>query len=298
MFLKKKRFNTLSDIKKHIILTPLVFVLIIATFSVVVVSLVLDYKKSNQIELLIQKDKYQKRNILRSYISDVKYNSSASFDDIEEKLNRSVFEISGHIQALQSNNHKVEFKDIKKALIDLENKRDIDFVVFNSNSFEVLRGANIVSYLQSLTNSKMKTDYFRVHMLRNIIYMGDENLIYWLDNQKRDIRLSYFQKIESKNWVIGAFSKIDDMKALTRKTIENSIVSKSKAYENSYFWFYDYENAYVYNYYNKGHKISKENLIKEDRVNFSRFLKKESLEQNDDIYNFAKYQFLVAVKKF
>ena len=45
MFFKKKRFNTLSDIKKHIILTPLVFVLIIATLSIVVVTLVLDYKK-------------------------------------------------------------------------------------------------------------------------------------------------------------------------------------------------------------------------------------------------------------
>ncbi|AXX88334.1 PAS sensor-containing two-component system histidine kinase [Malaciobacter marinus] len=298
MFLKKKRFNTLSDIKKHIILTPLAFVLIIATLSIVVVTLVLDYKKSNQIELLIQKDKYKKRNILKSYISDVKYNSSASFDDIEDKLNRSVFEINGHIKALQSNNHEVKFDDIKNALNSLEIQREIDFVVFNSNSFEILKGADLISYLQTLTNSKMKTDYFKKQMLRNIIYMGDENLIYWLDNQKRDIRLSYFQKIESKNWIIGAFSKIDDMQALTRKTIENSIVSKSKAYENTYLWFYDYENGYTYNYYNKAHKIDEENLLEEDRVNFTKYIKKDFEQLEDEIYNFRKYQFLVTVKSF
>ncbi|RYA24587.1 PAS domain-containing sensor histidine kinase [Malaciobacter marinus] len=298
MFLKKKRFNTLSDIKKHIILTPLAFVLIIATLSIVVVTLVLDYKKSNQIELLIQKDKYKKRNILKSYISDVKYNSSASFDDIEDKLNRSVFEINGHIKALQSNNHEVKFDDIKNALNSLEIQREIDFVVFNSNSFEILKGADLISYLQTLTNSKMKTDYFKKQMLRNIIYMGDENLIYWLDNQKRDIRLSYFQKIESKNWIIGAFSKIDDMQALTRKTIENSIVSKSKAYENTYLWFYDYENGYAYNYYNKAHKIDEENLLEEDRVNFTKYIKKDFEQLEDEIYNFRKYQFLVTVKSF
>ncbi|SKB68682.1 PAS domain-containing protein [Malaciobacter marinus] len=298
MFFKKKRFNTLSDIKKHIILTPLVFVLIIATLSIVVVTLVLDYKKSNQIELLIQKDKYNKKNILKSYISDVKYNSSASFDDIEDRLNRSVFEINGHIKALESNNHEVKFDDIKNALNSLERQRDIDFVVFNSNSFEILKGAKLISYLQTLTNSKMKTDYFKKQMLRNIIYMGDENLIYWLDNQKRDIRLSYFQKIESKNWIIGAFSKIDDMQALTRKTIENSIVSKSKAYENAYLWFYDYENGYVYNYYNKAHKIDEKNLLEEDRVNFSKYIKKDFEKLEDETYNFRKYQFLVAVKSF
>ncbi len=298
MFFSKKRFNTLSDIKKHIILTPLIFVVILATFSLVVVSLVLEYKQNNQIELLIQKDKFYKKSILKSYVNDIKYNSSASFDEIEDRLNRSVFEISGHIQALNTNNHKVEYKDIQKVLENLENKRDIDFVIFDTKTFEILRGEEVISYLQTLTNSQMKTDYFRIHMLRNLIYMGDENLIYWLDNQRKNIRLSYFQKIESKNWIIAAFSKIDDMQALTRQTIKNSIVSKSKAYENSYFWFYDYANGFVYNYYNKAHKISENNLLKEDRINFVKYKNPEFLKNQDNSYNFTKYQFLVSVKSF
>lgn len=65
MFFSKKRFNTLSDIKKHIISTPLIFVVILATFSLVVVSLVLEYKQNNQIELLIQKDKFYKKKYIK-----------------------------------------------------------------------------------------------------------------------------------------------------------------------------------------------------------------------------------------
>ncbi len=297
MIFLKKKFNTLSDIKKHIILTPLIFVIILAILSLVVVFLVLEYKQNNQIELLIQKDKFYKNSILKSYVSDIKYNSSASFDEIEDRLNRSVFEISGHIQALNANNYKIEYKDIKRVLEELENKREITFVIFDSKTFQILRGKEVISYLQTLTNSQMKTDYFRIHMLRNIMYMGDKNLIYWLDKQRKNIRLSYFQKIESNNWIIGAFSKIDDMQALTKQTIQSSIVSKSKAYENSYFWFYDYSNGFVYNYYNKGHKISEE-ILQKDKINFIKYKNPEFLKKQEHIYNFTKYQFLVSVRSF
>ncbi|AXX93528.1 hypothetical protein CPU12_12800 [Malaciobacter molluscorum LMG 25693] len=296
MLFSKKKFNNLSDIKKHIIITPLLFVLIVAILSIVIVYLVLDYKKSNQIELLIQKDKYRTKTILKSYINDIKYNSSANFDSIEDNLNRSIFEIIGHMNALDTNNHKVQYDDIKNVLSKLEKSRNIEFVVFNYKTFEILKGNIVIQYLQELTNSKMKNDYFKTYMLRNIIYMGDENLIYWLDNQRKKIRLSYSKKVTFKNWVIVAFSKVDDMEALTRKAILNSITSKSKAYEDSYFWFYDYANKYVYNYYNQGNKIDEKNLLKQDRINF---LKYKNLKfEDDNIYNFNKYQFLISVRSF
>ncbi|RXJ85581.1 PAS domain-containing protein [Arcobacter sp. CECT 8985] len=296
MLFSRKRFNTLSDIKKHIILTPLLFVIITAILSSVIVSLVLDYKKSNQIQLLMQKDKYRTKNILKSYINDIKYNASASFDSIENILNRSVFEINGHIKALNSNNHQVKYKDISNVLTKFEKSKNIEFVIFNYKTFKILRGKKVITHLQELTNSQMKNDYFRVHMLRNIIYMGDENLIYWIDNQRRKIRLSYSKKIPSKKWIIVAFSKIDDMEVLTRKAIFNSILAKSKAYEDSYFWFYDYQNKSVFNYYGKGHKIAEKNLLKNDRVVFSKYINIKN--KKDDVYNFRKYQFLVSVKSY
>lgn len=297
IFFSRKRFNSLSDIKKHIIFSPIIFIFILSILSSIVVSLVLEYKQNNEIELLIQKDKFNKKNILRSYVNDIKYNSNASFDEIEKLLTRTVIEVAGHIDALTTYNYEVNFRDIEKLIYELERKRGISIVVFDTKKLNMLYGKETITYLQTLTNSKMKTDAFRLHMLRNIILLGNDSLIYWLDNKKRDIRLSYFEEVNSKGWFIGAFSKIDDMKVLTRKTIENSIVQKSKAYEHAFFWFYDYKNGYVYNYFNKAKRIKATSLQSQDRINFTKFLE-GNFKKEDNIYNFTKYQFLVSINSF
>ena len=36
-------------------------------------------------------------------------------------------------------------------------------------------------YLKTITNSKLELSNFRYHMLKNILYIGDDNLIYWID---------------------------------------------------------------------------------------------------------------------
>ncbi len=63
-------------------------------------------------------------------------------------------------------------------------------------------------------------------MLKNILYIGNDNLIYWMDKDRRKIRLSYFKNIEDKDWFLGAFSRIDDMKDSIRNVILTSIVQK------------------------------------------------------------------------
>ena len=75
-------------------------------------------------------------------------------------------------------------------------------------------------------------------MLKSIYDLGNENLQYWIEKDKRNIRLSYFEEIEGFNWYFGAFSKVDDIKNLLRKSILSSLVKKSKA-EHGHFWFYD-----------------------------------------------------------
>lgn len=52
--------------------------------------------------------------------------------------------------------------------------------------------------------------------------------MYSIDNEKRNIQLSYIKYIDFLNIYIGAYSKIDDMKLLTKKAIFDSIVAKVK----------------------------------------------------------------------
>ena len=122
-------------------------------------------------------------------------------------------------------------------------------------------------------------------MLRNIEYIGDNNLMYSIDNQKRSIQLSYIKYIDFLNIYIGAYSKIDDMKVLTKKAILDSIIAKSKTLNNSHFYFYDVHENSVFNYKMSG-KI--QNIEEIDD-----FKEKSS---NDFSYTFPKYQYKIFIR--
>ena len=84
-------------------------------------------------------------------------------------------------------------------------------------------------------------------MLRNIEYIGDNNLMYSIDNEKK-YSISFIKYIDFINIYIGVYSKIDDMKLLTKKAIFDSIVTKSKTLNNSHFYFYDINEEKIFNY--------------------------------------------------
>lgn len=298
MFIKKRKFYTLSDIRKQLVFTPLVFVFISSAIAIIVITFVLEFNKNNEIKLFSQKETFNQEVILNQYINDIQSNASASFDKEEFALNKSVLELGGYVKYTSES---IDLKSLKSKIKKIEDKTNLEFVIFDKTSFDIFYGENIINYLQVITDSNIEQNNFQHHMLKNIIYIGDDNVIYWIDNQKNKIRLSYFKNIENKNWFLGAFSKIDDMKDSIRSALLNSIVQKSKYYNESYFWFYDYDVGYVYNYYNKGQKLDAKYILEKDRLNSSneilkKYNKKDDFKKFSDIYNFKKYNFLVSVK--
>ena len=109
--------------------------------------------------------------------------------------------------------------------------------------------------------------------------------MYTIDNQKRNIQLSYIKKIDSLDLYIGAYSKIDDMKVLTKKAIEDSIKAKSKTLNDSYFYFYDTVEKKVLNFNMSGKY--------EDEKSIPDFFERS---KNDLSYTFAKYNYKVYIK--
>ncbi|WP_321469686.1 PAS domain-containing protein [Halarcobacter sp.] len=295
---KKRKFYNLSDIKKHLIFTPLIFVFISAIVSIIVTTFVLEFKKNNEISLVKQEDTFQKDKILTQFIDDIKFNASASFDSEEIALREAVISLYGFINYVKED---IKIDKIREKIKEIENNTDFEFVLFKKDSDDILYGQDIIDYLKTLTGSSLEISNFRHHMLRNISYIGVDNLFYWIDKEKRKIRLSYFKLLDKKNLYLGAFSKIDDMKETTRKVIENSIVQKSKYYNDSYFWFYDYSSGYVFNYYNKGKKLNIDYILKNDTLNSSnKILEKYNKDVQDsssvDTYDFRKYNYLVSIK--
>ncbi len=297
--IKKRKFYTLSDIRKHIVFTPLIFVFLISFIAILVITFVLEFEKKKNTSLYIQEDSYNKETILNEYISDIKFNASSSFDNEEKALNEAVLSLYGYINL---SNNNINLSLLKNQIKKIEDKSGFDFVLFNKNDYELLYGKEIIDYLKVITNSNIKIDNFRHHMLKNIAYIGSDNLIYWIDSDKRKIRLSFFKELENEDLFLGAFSKIDDMKNSTRNAILNSIVQKSKYYKDSYFWFYDYNLGYVYNYYNKGQKIDAKYILDQDRLNSSNEILKKYINNettiSSDIHNFSKYNFLISIKSF
>jgi PAS domain S-box-containing protein len=285
MFYKKKKFYTLSDIKNRMVYTPLLFVFILAMVSFTVIYFFFEHEKRNKINILIQNENFYKNDFLKNYITSIKYNTSTSFDDTENDLSNYMYEIIGFIKAKMSNNNEFDIELLKPYLEQIESNNSIKFLLFNTQDYTVLFGEEILENLLELTNSENKTEKFKKYMLRNIKYIGDNNLMYSIDNQKRNIQLSYLKNLEFLNIFIGAYSKIDDMKLLTKEAIFNSIYAKSKTLKNAHFYFYDVNEKKVLNYY-----------MKNEQKDISQIENFEENSKNDFVYTFPKYQYKIFIK--
>ena len=285
MFFKKKKFYTLLDIKNKLVFTPLIFIFILSIIAFVSIYFFLEYEKRNKIELLIQNENFYKNDILKNYVASIKYNTSTNFDDIEGELSKYIYEIIGFIKAKIPNDKEFDFELLRPFLREIESTTNIKFLLFETKDYNVLYGEKILEDLIKLTNSEKKTDVLKKHMLKNIRYIGDNNLMYNIDNQKRNIQLSYLKNIESLNIFLGAYSKIDDMELLTKKVILDSIYAKSKTLPNAHFYFYDINEGTVFNYY-----------MKDTLKDISEIENFEQISQNDLSYIFPKYQYKIFIK--
>ena len=285
MFFKKKKFYTLLDIKNQIVITHLMFIFILSILVFTSIYFFFEYEKQNKIDNLIQSENFYKNDVLKNYITSIKYNTSTSFDDIENDLSNYIYEIIGFIKAKMTINNEFDIELLKPHLKQIESANKIKFLLFDTRDYSVLFGDEILENLIELTNSENKTDKFKKYMLRNIKYIGDNNLMYSIDNQKKSIQLSYLKNIEFLNMFLGAYSKTDDMVLLTKEVIYDSIYSKSKTLNNSHFYFYDLNEKKILNYYMN-------NEVK-DVSEIKNFLEDS---KNDLSYTFPKYQFKIFIK--
>ena len=285
MFFKKKKFYTLLDIKNQIVFTPLIFIFILSILVFTSIYFFFEYEKQNKIDNLIQSENFYKNDVLKNYITSIKYNTSTSFDDIETDLGNYIYEIIGFIKAKMTINNEFDIELLKPHLKQIESANKIKFLLFDTRDYSVLFGDEILENLIELTNSENKSDKFKKYMLRNIKYIGDNNLMYSIDNQKKSIQLSYLKNIEFLNMFLGAYSKTDDMVLLTKEVIYDSIYSKSKTLNNSHFYFYDLNEKKILNYYMN-------NEVK-DVSEIKNFLEDS---KNDLSYTFPKYQFKIFIK--
>lgn len=192
MFFNKKKFYTLSDIKNQIVFTPLIFVFFLLIVSFLLIYIFFSYQKQSKIEFVKQNNNFIQQDLLRNYIINIKYNASSNFDDIEIELSNSISEVIGFIHSNGVNTY-IDIEIIKGYLRKLEHQYNIDFVLFDTINYKAVYGDNIIRELESLINSKMQVNNFTNEILHYIEYIGDDNIMYWLDVDKRAIKLSFLE---------------------------------------------------------------------------------------------------------
>lgn len=285
MVFKKKKFYTLLDIKNQIVYTPLLFVIILAVFSSFVVFFFYKYQEINKVKLLEQRENFYNQNILSEYISLINIKRSEKIDSQENNLIKYVYEVKGYTRSFLLSNKAIDYEILENYIYNLEQTQNVEFILFDAIKYDVLHGHKILEYLRKQTNSKIVSQKFNRFMLRNIQYNSNDNMTYWIDSQKREVRLSYFNFIDPNGLMLGVYSKVDDLKALTKQAILTSLSNSSKLEEKAHFVFYDINEKVVYNYNGKNKKI----LVKD----INRF---DLLDNNNFVYTFPKYNYKVIVK--
>ena len=128
MFFKKKKFYTLLDIKNQIVFTPLIFIFILSILVFTSIYFFFEYEKQNKIDNLIQSENFYKNDVLKNYITSIKYNTSTSFDDIENDLSNYIYEIIGFIKAKMTINNEFDIELLKPHLKQIESANKIKFL--------------------------------------------------------------------------------------------------------------------------------------------------------------------------
>ena len=139
MFLKKKKFYTLSDIQNRIVYTPLIFVILLAIVSSISSYFFFSYEEKSKVKLLIQSENFYKKDELKTYISNIKYNTSANFDNIEIELSNNVYELNGYIKSSKFENKELDLGNLEKYITSIENNKDIKFLLFDTKNYNILQ---------------------------------------------------------------------------------------------------------------------------------------------------------------
>ncbi len=303
---RTRKLYRLKDIENILVYFPLFFILILSIISFVVSSLILDFNKNSQIELITQKSKlqydYENSKRLQTYINSTMNKVNIHFKDVEKKLMLNLHEIQGVINGLTIKNKKISIEDLKPFLKTISKKEDIDFVIFEKENNKVLYGLDTIKNIQKLIFNNYNNPKSLLLTLLYIKSQGNKSSFYWRDEQKQSIQINYFELNEDLDWYIGAFSLTDDLKKFTAKTFFDSISQTDNKKQTHYFYFYDYEELYLYNYFNQKKWLNLKDVLpklstkEKELIKYFQHKKNLHNQKYKNFYDFYKYGFGVGIK--
>ena len=249
--MRKKLYN-LENIERVITYIPTIFILLLSSFILVVSSIVINAKTKKEIESIKERSiiryEFKEKEKLYSFVSSIKKSFSKDIANAKTKLQKVVYKSSGYIQRLGLEGR--DFKEIIKYLENVEKTQGVTFALFRGDTLDIYKGKSLIEYLRKLIFGQKESKKYDRLVLKYIYSQGGDNFQYWIDDVKKTVRVTFFDKIYIQNqpFYIGAFSTINNLRDITK----NIIISNIQTSNSDYIWFYDMIDKEVYNFF--GHK--------------------------------------------
>lgn len=250
MFLQNKEKYSLNYIENIFSKIPIVFILTIAIVSMLIAFILLDFKKSREIGLLIQKSnlqyQFEKRNSLNNFLQVTEKIVDIKISKEKENLKKATFEMIGFLKNAQY--EQFYTKDLNAFIDSLEKRYKFNFIFFSKDDYKIFYGNNFINYAQALIFGDNNSEKSKEITIKYIISQGKNNLQHWKDEIKSTVKLSYFDSffLNEKEYIIGFSSTIQSLKKITVESLKEMINKNSLD-----FWLYDLNMKSAYNFYGK-----------------------------------------------
>jgi len=300
---KKRNLYNLENIEKIITYIPTIFIIILSVLLIFISYFALKSKMSREIDILKQqsvlKYEYIEKEKLQNFVRNIKKQVNGRIVGAKANLQKTIYKTIGYIDRMVEDKEDIE--QIVQYLKNIEKRSNETFVLFRGDDFRVYMGSEAINYLRGLIFGYKNRDKYNKLVLRYIYSQGDDNFQYWIDDIKKTVRVSFFDsiKIKDKTFYIGAFSTIDNLRAITKSIIISSI----KNGKNDYIWFYDFVNRQVYNFFGKKRFVNADKILKNyegtpqyEILKYYQNRDDEYEKYKNQIYLFKKFKFVLSIK--
>jgi|GEM_PF-604448 len=306
MFNKKKKTYTLHDIEKLFTYIPAIFILFLAFLLLVISYFILDSKQTRDIDLIQQKQilnyEFDKKDTLYKFVDSVESKVEEELLSVKEHLSEVVYKTIGHINAKY--NKKLNLGLTKLYLKKVQDTENIKFVIFEKNNLNIVYGHESILNLQKVMFNQPKSTKFKGLTLKYISSQGKSNFEYWKYDLQKNLILSFFDTffINEKEYFIGAFSTINNIKQITKQYTKDAINKISKDL-NYHIWFYNSNTKTVFNFYNNGRRLAIKRILKKNNPDNRNYKILQYYESRDDenqefnkyVYFYFKYSYYVSI---
>ncbi len=246
---KQKKIYDLEYIQNIFRVIPLTFILILSIVSIFITYVIIEAKQNRELDLIFQKEllhnEFDKKEILFDFSSKINQRLDNELSKINKVLQEHTYKIIGSLD----NNHKaLRFDSTVEFLEKYENENGVDIVLFEKKKSNIVYGHDKIVFLSKLIFGKYDDTYKKI-VLQYIYSQGRYNLQEWKNDLTGALRLSFFDllKIDGKEYYIGTFSKLENIRFITKNLIIDEIDNLDKS-EDFSIWFFDMITKLTYNF--------------------------------------------------